>query len=197
MPPRTFFSASQVWIQPGGKAKIEQKTMSPELKAAIKDFVKKGGGYVGFCAGGFLASETLAWEEDDGSWYSAPGLGLLKGRSLYYDQFQDVTEEDPARIAVTLWNGQKRHLYWELGPYFTADAVAGPRGAVVARYDAGRIMTLRSEYGQGRVYVTAVHPEAPPDWSAGYGLKDPDGPDLSLAVEMIRWASAVPVTQPN
>ena len=109
-PDRELFSRARVWIQPGGKASVEQKTMAPELKAAIRDLVKAGGGYVGFCAGGFLALETFGWEEDDGSDYEAAGFGLLPGKALYYDQFPGVTDDDPARMAFTVWGGQKRHL---------------------------------------------------------------------------------------
>ena len=53
-------------------------------------------------------------------------------------------------------------------------------------------MALRAAFGRGRVFVSATHPEAPADWSAGYGLKDPDGSDLSLAAGMIRWAAGLP-----
>jgi hypothetical protein len=52
---------------------------------------------------------------------------------------------------------------------------------------------VRASYGEGRVSVSGVHPEAPQWWRDYYKLQDSDGLDYDLAVGMIRWAARLPV----
>jgi len=50
-----------VLVQPGGSGSGQAKALQPEGCAAIKTFVKDGGGYVGICAGAYLASSDYTW----------------------------------------------------------------------------------------------------------------------------------------
>ena len=50
-----------VLVQPGGSGSGQAKALEPEGCAAIKTFVKGGGGYVGICAGAYLASSDYTW----------------------------------------------------------------------------------------------------------------------------------------
>lgn len=191
--PQPEWQNASLWIQPGGRARIQAKSMSKQLKSWIANFVREGGGYVGFCAGGFLATEKFGWETKDGP-FEDVGFGFFKGKSFYYDSFDEVLNENfLAQIIETSWSGRNRYIYWELGPYFTPQSASGAE--IVSWYpvhpnDSGveKIMTLRSTFGLGRVYVTAVHPEAPQNWRQYYGLEDPDGVDFSLAAEMVLWS---------
>ncbi len=183
-----------VWIQPGGEAKVQQRMMAPELQTWIVDFVRTGGGYVGFCAGGFLATERFGWMTEKGP-FEAQGLGLLPGRSDYYDSFDnELTDFLHAKIVNIEWRGKPRSVYWELGPYFNAASISNAE--VLAYYpllpgdSEKKAMALQATFGRGRVAITAFHPEAPADWLAYYHLSDPDGPDFSLAVELVQWAGA-------
>lgn len=189
---RPEFQTAQVWIQPGGRARTQAATMTPQLKQAIKDFVTHGGGYVGFCAGAFLSTETFGWED-----FLDQGLGFFPGQSFYYDLFDpELSARLQAKIVPVEWNGKKRQVYWELGPYFAPASITHST-EVVAYYpklksntaDVARAMTIRGSFGSGRVFVTAVHPEAPQDWRDYYKIKDDDGLDWSLAKDMILWAA--------
>ena len=191
---------AKVWIQPGGRARIQEQTMSAQLKKTIVTFVKKGGGYVGFCAGGFLAYQNFGWDTSQGP-YEARGLGLIQGKSFYYNLFDDqITEQNPAKIISTFWENKSVWIYWELGPYFpelSQEASTSKQNfhEVISRYPvlqgqmSGPILSLRTRYGRGRVFITAVHPEAPQDWRDYFNLNDPDGTDFDLAVQMIQWAA--------
>lgn len=79
--PNTFDSSilkdAAVWIQPGGTAVTASKAMGKNMMSAIRTFVKNGGGYVGFCAGAFLATSSIGT-----SWYS--GLGISPGKTILY-----------------------------------------------------------------------------------------------------------------
>lgn len=200
--PTVDFSKASVWLQPGGRVKAQVEAMSPELLHKIKNFVFQGGGYVGFCAGGFLATETFGWMSTDPETkvktpYEAKGLGLFPGKSSLYTGYDKLLGDDLiALTAETVWNGQTRHIYWELGPYFSA---ANTKKAEVISYylnskgqnDLKHAMTIRGTFGKGKVFVTAVHPEAPLNWSTYYNLNDIDGEDFDLAVDMIKWVKPV------
>lgn len=170
----SIFKNAVVWIQPGGKSSVVSKNMTAELKQAIRDFVAQGGAYVGFCAGGFFATEYIRDKE-------AIGLGLLPGKSFLYAGVSD----SPVILPLT-WNGVLRDIYWEGGPYFTATEKEGVE--ILATYPDGSAATLRTHYGKGRVAVTGAHPEAPPQWREGLAIPDTDGLDYELAEDMIRWS---------
>lgn len=42
-------------------------------------------------------------------------------------------------------------------------------------------------YGNGKVFITGLHPEAPQSWRTYYGINDSDGLDFDLVDEMISW----------
>lgn len=188
-----------VWLQPGGRAKQQILNMTDLAKNQIRNFVAQGGGYVGFCAGGFLATEEFGWidEENPKNSFQAKGLGLLPGDSRYFDEFDsELTPRYLAKILNTSWLSSPRSIYWELGPYFDYSTTGKGNIESVAFYQTNhgvprmdRAMTVRGQYGKGRVFVTAVHPEAPQDWYSYYKLTDPDGVDAELAAEMVRWAA--------
>lgn len=169
----SVFEGASLWIQPGGQSSTASKAMVPELKQNIKNFVAHGGGYVGFCAGGFLATE---WIADRG----VQGLGLLAGTNALYPE-----KADAVIFPITSLAGV-RQIYWEGGPYFLPPA-AGVE--VMATYPNSAVASARSMYGSGRVYVTGLHPEAPPMWREYYKINDLDGLDYDLAVDMILWAT--------
>jgi len=189
---------AQVWIQPGGLAKDQILAMHPLLLAKIRSFVRSGRGYVGFCAGAFLAARQFGFADAESSQghFEAKALGLIPTYAHYYDLFDgELTEHHQAKILPTLWNLKLRHVYWELGPYFEFSKIPSDYSVVayyqeaLGRFEAKRIMAMRGRYGKGRVFVSAVHPEAPADWRKYYGLQDPEGTEQDLAQEMIRWAA--------
>lgn len=199
--PTIDFKKASIWIQPGGRVKSQAEAMSPELLQKIKEFVFQGGGYVGFCAGGFLATEKFGWKNIDPTTkkkipYESAGLGILPGKSLLYTGFDKQLSGDLiSQVAPTIWNNQTRHIYWELGPYFNSSSTK--KAEILSYYlnkegqnDTKHALTIRSQFGQGKVFVTGVHPEAPLNWSTYFKLQDPDGEDFDLAIDMIKWAKS-------
>ena len=178
-----LFVGPKIWIQPGGKSSTASKAMIPDLKQNLRSFVSSGGGYVGFCAGGFIATQFIA---DRG----VEGFGILPGRNALYSD-SHTNDHDPAQLTIH-WNGKDRDMYWEGGPYFILEP-SDPFTHLVeitATYPDGRPASVRTQFGAGRVYVTGVHPEAPPDWRWDGHLTDSDGVDYDLSEEMIQWAIA-------
>jgi hypothetical protein len=171
VPKAGLFTDAAVWIQPGGYAGVAMQNMSQELKSQIREFVKNGGGYVGYCAGAFTATSRVGTTR-------ISGLGIFPGGTKLYGKGIDMK--------TVTWNGSKRQIYWEGGPYLRnlPNSVE-----VIAHYSNGAVATARTEYGKGRVFVTGLHPEAPDWWVSSEEMEDIDGVDHDLVVEMLHWAS--------
>ncbi|MES2767667.1 MAG: BPL-N domain-containing protein [Bdellovibrionota bacterium] len=189
------FKDAKVWIQPGGRARLQVLNMAPELKKNIAQFVSEGGGYVGFCAGAFLAADQFGWEDPEKpeNNFESKGLGIVPGYGHYINFFGKKVAE----IIPVIWGDSKRDVYWEEGPYFLEQKNYAPGTEIVAYYPfefketkARPIMSLNTSYKKGRVAITSVHPEAPQEWREYYKITDNDGLDYNLAVDMIKWSAA-------
>ncbi len=165
-----------LWIQPGGDAIEVARLLSPQQKQWLRDFVNAGGGYIGFCAGAFLADAKVDNEN------TVEGLGFIPGTT------RDRRTDGKALMLALDWRGKPRHVYFEGGAYFEFPNNAPVN--VIATYEDGKPATIAVRYGRGRVVVTGPHPEAPDSWKEAAGLEDPDGPDFDLADDMLRSALA-------
>jgi glutamine amidotransferase-like uncharacterized protein len=177
------FQDAALWIHPGGKSATAAATMTADQKLRLRKFVADGGGYVGFCAGAFIASA---------------GIRKAKGDVLkLVETFQLVPlvatlypeKRAEALIFPIHWMGSDRYLYWEGGPYFEIEKDTPSAVEIIARYPSGEPVTVRNHYGKGRVYVTGLHPEAPEAWRTYFKLSDPDGLDYILTEQMIHWVT--------
>lgn len=171
--PNVFLGAD-VYLQPGGVATTIGSNMTGAMKTALRNFVSAGGGYIGFCAGGYYSSLPSS-----GYRY----LGIMNADAYSMDL------DDPSMQWVTWKDGKKHHVYWEGGPQFELPKKSKAR--VTSLYPDGSIAGLEQEYGKGRVSVVGYHPEAPAWWRDDPPLTDQDGvdSDWKMAVEMIRWAA--------
>jgi glutamine amidotransferase-like uncharacterized protein len=161
---------AKLWIQPGGMSLDVAATMEDEQKKLINLFVKAGGAYVGFCAGGFFADRFVHGQKN------SPGLDLTPGHA---DDYHSPTTVLPIQYA-----GKTRQLFFQGGPYFQVNGDA----QVLGTYARGEAAIIQFEYGLGRVAISGPHPEAPAFWRRYYSLHDSDGLDYDIALEMIRWA---------
>jgi glutamine amidotransferase-like uncharacterized protein len=175
----SLFQNAAVWIQPGGLALDAAHTMPEALKKSVVNFVQRGGAYVGFCAGAFLASEKMHIDGEH-----VDGFGMIPSDTSVFEKiYKDV------EVISVPWFGKDRYFLWYWGPVFDAPVQSGKIGDfdVVSSYRDGRALALRGKFGLGKVFVTAVHPESPESWRSDYSLKDPDGLDWDVAREMISW----------
>ncbi len=175
------FRDAKIWIQPGGKASQASFAMGSTIRNQIRTFVKNGGGYVGFCAGAFLATSTIGTTGNT-------GLGIVPGRTILYEAIDYITLE--RMKLLTPAGAVYRKIYWEGGPYFRFTAAELERIYVRGRYTrTNQIGAIRTTYGTGRVYVTGAHPEAPQWWRDSVNLVDSDGLDYGITTDMIKWAA--------
>ncbi|MFZ4732679.1 MAG: BPL-N domain-containing protein [Pirellulales bacterium] len=167
-----------VLVVGGGSSKTEGRTIGDDGKQAITRFVSGGGGYVGICAGAFLASRT------------SYGLGIspTQVRSTRAGGLARVDLAEPFRKAAGLPPGVAR-IAFHGGPIlaladdattrdalvwgtFRTDVEIEPNPAAAATTKeqdlpttiplAGTPAVVSATYGSGRVVVFSPHPERAP-----------------------------------
>ena len=178
----SVFDEAAVWIQPGGQSVEAANDMGPVLMARIQQFVHDGGGYVGFCAGMFLATNLIGTS-------GVPGLGMMPGTESEFLK----NDPGPTIIQITRPNegNEVRSVYYSGGPVIDISAedqkLFGVK--VLARYSDGTLASVSAPYGKGKVVLSGFHPEASSAWKFLRGKTDPDGSDQDIAVEMIQSAA--------
>jgi glutamine amidotransferase-like uncharacterized protein len=170
---------ASLWVQPGGKSTTAARAMGSEYLGRIRDFVRNGGGYVGFCAGAFLASSKIGTTEMD-------GLGIIPGKTQLWDQ-----EDGPGHLIQVSWNHRIRSVYYHGGPFLDFSGVNDSSVQVYSRYENGQNAGAILNYGQGRVAVSGAHPEASRIWKALHFQRDEDGSDQFLVAKLMRWAAGL------
>lgn len=169
--PRTLAAAS-LYVQPGGGDDLEAawRAVQP-FAGTLRDWIRSGGHYVGFCMGGFLAG-------------SDPGFGILPGDSGEYVATPGATVRTDADALVTVrWGGGDRPIYFQGGPYFSVPP--GTRSRVLGTYTNGLAAAMVARYGSGSVGVTGPHPEAPVSWYREADLAVPSPMPFDLGHDLI------------
>ena len=173
-----------IWLQPGGDAIAVSHDFGIHRIQMLRDFVARGGRYVGFCAGAFF-SDT--WVDD---FNTVPGLGITPVVTADYSK--EALGESEVILDVN-WEGRMRQLYFNTGGTFKLETRT-PDVNVFAEYQTEGLEILpaawENTFGHGRVVVTGTHPEAPPKWREDLNKEDGDGDDYDLALEMIQKAMA-------
>lgn len=159
-------AGAALYAQPGGGELSRAYRRLRRRRAELRDYVRGGGRYLGFCLGGYLAGAT-------------PGFGLLPGDTDQYaaSPTASVRHEGEALVRVS-WRGRPRTLFFQDGPHFLLDPAA--RAEVLATYPDGAVAAAVSPFGAGRVGVVGPHPEATRDWFTDAGLPFRDARDLGL-----------------
>jgi glutamine amidotransferase-like uncharacterized protein len=166
-----------VLVVPGGKASVQGATLGSDGRNAIRDFVDGGGGYVGICAGAFLATANHQW-----------GLKLINARSesgvRYVPRRGNVSASFRGwgDVSVELTN-EGRQLFGRTEPRFQLGYTGGPvfsranepnmrdyqplayfRSEVwMHPFQKGAMVNtpaiLASQFGRGKVILFSPHPE--------------------------------------
>jgi glutamine amidotransferase-like uncharacterized protein len=165
-------SRAEVYVQAGGPDDVDGAWEEVRGSApALREWVRGGGRYLGFCMGGYLAGRD-------------PGFGLLPGDTDAYTASRGASVRSADDTVVTVrWRGRERHVYFQDGPYFSLEK--GADAKVLATYDNGTVAALVARYGAGRVGVVGPHPEADSSWYDEAGLRNPEGVRLDLGHDLV------------
>ena len=156
-----------VVLFPGGSGSKEAASLQEPGRYAVRAFVERGGGFLGICAGAYLATADYDWSlhildakvVDRAHWARGSGDIEVKltdaGRQLF------GTAKD--RESILYWQGPllapggKADIpdYESLGAYASEIAKNGaPAGVMV-----GTTAIARGSFGSGRVLCFSPHPE--------------------------------------
>lgn len=164
-------AGATLYAQPGGGSLSHGYKHMRRHRDDIRSFVRSGGGYLGFCLGGYLAGAT-------------PGFDLLPGDTDQYIASRSATvhSEDNTVVDV-VWRGRERTLFFQDGPHFELKPRAS--ATVLATYPNKSVAALVTKFGAGRVGVVGPHPEAKDDWFSDVGLDVPGTLGLDLGLDLV------------
>jgi glutamine amidotransferase-like uncharacterized protein len=156
-----------VLIQPGGSGGRQGRHLREFGREAIRSFIREGGGFIGICAGAYLASADYQWSLnvldarviDRSHW--ARGKGTVQIELT--DAGRRVLKSKEQQLAIFYGQGPllapRNHPdiadYETLATFKTEIAKNGaPKGVM-----KGRTAIARGEFGRGRVFCFSPHPE--------------------------------------
>lgn len=156
-----------VLIMPGGSGGGQARNLKPEGREAVRTYVKNGGGYVGICAGAYLASSHYKWS-----------LSLINARvwdRSHWKRGQKKVDIQltPSGQQVLSKNRDRYSIYYSNGPLLVPDNQPDlPGYEVLARFETevaengapaeamvGTHAIIRSKFGTGRVICFSPHAE--------------------------------------
>lgn len=155
---------------PGGSGKAIAQALEPEGQGRVKDFVKKGGGYVGICAGAYLATCRIdGYLEMAGMYHNQPwrkGSGVLKveltpeGEKVFGTEFKSFkTRYNNGPV----WGHEEGDT--PEGEFAPVTVLANFREAAKTKEGrqademVGTPAITATEYGAGRLLMISPHPE--------------------------------------
>ncbi|WP_168191899.1 BPL-N domain-containing protein [Chromobacterium phragmitis] len=149
-----------LYVQPGGSDDIDETldALRPAQVQALRRFVADGGGYLGICAGAYLAARYSSAAD------KKPAYGLIALPELN----AETASAKPSLLPIR-WGGRERMAYNQSGPHM--GKTPPPGASVLARYrDTRRIAALSAPYGRGKVVLIGPHLEADASWYREDGL---------------------------
>ena len=148
-------------VLPGGWAPLQRDGARASGLAAIEAFVKRGGRCVGICAGAYLLSQTVRYDERD---YPYP-IGLFDGTAVGpVPKLAAFPKPGSAKWTATdagkkigLEALGENEIYYSGGPCF----VGGTNATVLARYHDGSAAAISKPVGKGDIILLGAHLERP------------------------------------
>ena len=145
----------------GGSGSAEAAGLGEKGREEVRDFVRHGGGYVGICAGAYLACTGFEW-----------GVGVLNAKTVSpkWRRGQGEVKIDGQAFGEKLAD---RGIRYANGPIIKADVRKDlPEFEVLVTFRSELALNdtpvgvmvnapamVRSSYGLGRVFTSSPHPE--------------------------------------
>lgn len=154
-------------MHPGGSGGGQGRQLGEEGRDAIRGFIKDGGGFVGICAGSYLASSDYTWSLhildakviDRQHWNRGSGTVKIAmtdaGRKLLRADKQMISIRYGQGPLLAPGNRPDIDDYEIVATFETEIAKNGaPKGVM-----KGTTAIAKGEYGNGRVICFSPHPE--------------------------------------
>lgn len=160
----------RVVIVPGGSGSLQAKKLGESGRETIRTFVREGGGYVGICAGSYLATTDYEWSlgllnakvVDRAHWARGTGTVTLtispEGQKLLGEAKEELDVyygQGPLLAPGERKVAEPPPAFESLATYKTEIAKKGaPEGVM-----PGTTAIARGTFGKGRVLCYSPHPE--------------------------------------
>lgn len=135
-------------VVPGGYTQQYMPALGEMGKEAIRNFIDEGGGYIGICAGVYIAPGRV---EAPGR---PEGLGIVDIRNVR-ENGVGMRKIFLKQHSITEGLGKELRIYYQNGP----EILAGKGVEEVASYENGELAIVASQFGQGKVVLLSPHPE--------------------------------------
>lgn len=154
-------------IFPGGSASKQGETIGGEGRELVREFVRNGGGYIGICAGAYLACSSFSW-----------GVHVLDAKTVSPKWRRGAgrvqMQLTPEGEELLAHSAEPKSIYYHNGPILAPAenpdiedyATLATFTTELAEYDSPKgIMTgspaiASGAYGKGRVICFSPHPES-------------------------------------
>lgn len=169
-------SGASCLIMPGGADLPYLQDLGAVGIETIKDFVNKGGTYLGVCAGAYFGAKSIYFRGQDKDFiYVIEGarLGLCDALALGSIPLNNRYYEEGARTHLRLKSNiecLRRSFYYHGGPFF----IVSDPSIVLASYAInGMPAIITAKFGHGRVILSGVHFEVTQEaYKLVYGMDD-------------------------
>jgi len=149
------FPNLKLYIQPGGNAYYQQRTLDNEGKQKILNFIDSGKAYLGICAGFYYAAKNYYWQDDYYDWPDLLGVYPTVEGSIR--EIADY-DENPGYALTSLDNGFNAIYYGGPTRGYEYTSLDSP-GEVIAKYiETGNEMPALIKYNN--LLLSSVHLEA-------------------------------------
>ena len=153
-------------VIPGGDSRTEKRDLGPKGAERIKEFLRRGGGYIGSCAGCCLLMDSVMDPER--------GIGIIPFHRTGSKGGFMMPVKVNAKGAAALGIEEKSYVIrYHGGPVLepSTNAIADAAFEIWGTYEqdfgkpgskpemAGRGAMVGGTYGKGRVFAFTVHPE--------------------------------------
>lgn len=167
---RGVLAGFDIVVLPGGTGSGQAKGLAPEGADQVRRFVRSGGGYLGVCAGAYLATAEYSWglrllaahTVDSAHWRR--GVGTVRaelseaGRTIFAGAAPSFDIRYANGPLLAPFETEQLAAYTPLAWFRSELAENGaPSGVMV-----GATAAACGHYGRGRVLVWSPHPEATP-----------------------------------
>jgi putative intracellular protease/amidase len=155
-----------VFFAPGGGGSTQARELGEKGRVAVRKFVHDGGGYVGICAGAYLASRSQ----------KRPYLGILNAGIADFDRGRDVVTVELTDAGRKLLGSAERELKinYRNGPVWGPGLKSSPACEVLGVFRtevfptnrtttvkmSGTPALISGTYGKGRIICSSPHPES-------------------------------------
>ena len=156
-----------ILMHPGGSGGEQGRNLDEPGREKIRGFVREGGGFIGICAGAYLASAHYPWSLnildakvlDTKHWNRGTGTVDIELTSKGRETLRTTNQKLPIHYAqgplLAPANRPDIEDYEEMATFKTEIAKNGaPKGVMI-----GTTAIARGRFGQGRVICFSPHPE--------------------------------------